>query len=81
MKNTHNLIRYATSKKTMSEDEYWKVKDLINEMEVYIEINIDSPSFMEVLDDELFLLRKINAEHLKRLKEDFYGISTKKKTS
>lgn len=59
LKETQQTIKKVLSRKTITSDEYYKLIDLVDEMERYIENSVEhSPT--EELDIELEVLRKIN---------------------
>lgn len=69
LKETQQTIKKTLSKKTITSDEYYKLRKLVDEMECYIENSIEHSPTAE-LDDELKLLRKINAQKsLNKIKE------------
>ena len=70
LKETQQVIKKTLSKKIITSDEYYKLGELVDEMERYIENNIECSPTTE-LDDELEVLRKINRQKiLQKIKEN-----------
>lgn len=61
LKETQRAIKKTLSKKMFTQEDYYKLTELVDEMERYIKNNIEYSPTTE-LDDELELLRKINAQ-------------------
>ena len=69
LKETQQTIKKVLSKKIITSDEYYKLIDLVDEMERYIENSVEHSPTTE-LDDELEILRKINRQKiLQKIKE------------
>lgn len=69
LRETYQIMKRISSKKVITSEEYYKLRELVDEMERYIENNIEhSPT--KKLDDELEVLRKINTQKsLNKIKE------------